>query len=174
MGKETAANLRWKQRLDEQRQDRRTLDQAQDQVVRDNRVMGLLAKAGELDARITAASQSGPLTEWNAPLDLLRERVQTLQELDRAAKDRGMPGFEYNAPPVLTHPDTFPDGSKVQITQLDDGTIEARLATGETFKGDPLTVTRKIGESTVNTKRWAYGIRDVTQSKLQQPQQPQV
>src|SRR5262252_991081 len=73
--KETAANLRWKQRLDEQRQDRRTLDQAQDQVVRDNRVMGLLAKAGEIDARLTAASQNGPLTEWTAPLDLLRERV---------------------------------------------------------------------------------------------------
>src|SRR5215469_2734959 len=84
-------NLQWNARLDAQRADRNALDQAQAQTVSDQKVMGLLAKAGELDARLTAASQNGPLTEWTAPLDLLRERAQTLQELDRAAKELGMP-----------------------------------------------------------------------------------
>src|SRR5215472_8851773 len=75
-------NLQWNARLDAQREDRQALDATQAQQISDQQVMGLLSKAQEIDARLTAAVQNGPLTEWTAPLDLLRARVQVLQELD--------------------------------------------------------------------------------------------
>lgn len=153
------ANLIRNQELTAQREDRIALDQAQEQAVSDQRVTKLLQHAQELQASLP---NDKPMTEWNMPTETLRDVATTMQELDREAKKRGLPGMDFaQSQPVADqrHPETFEDGSKVKIIQNADGTVEARLVTGEIFRGDPLEVTRKIGEASVNTKRWARQIK---------------
>jgi hypothetical protein len=64
-------------------------------------------------------------------------------------------------------PETFPDGSLYQISDLPDGQLQVQLVTGEIFKGDPLTVTKKIAEAKVHTTRWGQEWRQKAQAQPQ-------
>jgi hypothetical protein len=92
-------------------------------------------------------------------IDALNATLDPLYQTQQLAQERN---------PQLSHPDTFPDGSLDQVKDNGDGTLEAKLITGEVFRGDPLTVTRKIGEANVHTKRWA---REQRTQPVPQPQQ---
>ena len=142
--------------------------------------------------KVLTESQQGPENVWAMSPERLRYLAQTadmarpfLTPEQMAALDATMDPFiqpgspqtaaqlpePQRAPNIKQHPETFPDGSLVQIKDNGDGTLEARLITGEVFRGDPLTVTRKIGEANLNTKRWARGQRG--QEPPQQPEQIQ-
>ena len=173
------------------RQARTSLDQAQTRGVDDKNALELVKQAEALDSAIFAAAARSGLapTEWNISTELLRAKAKTNQQLDKTARAMGQPGIDlYDgeaglAPPSLgqpqpqtqqptaqQHPDTFPDGSTVHIKQNRDGTIQAKLVTGEIFKGDPITVTRQLGEAQVNTKRWGQSQRAAaTQAQSEQP-----
>lgn len=46
-----------------------------------------------------------------------------------------------------------------EIKKNEDGTVEIKYETGETFTGDPIEVMNKMGEAHVSTKRWAQNIK---------------
>ena len=136
--------------------------------------------------KLLTESQQGPENVWSMPPERLRYLAQTadmarqfLTPEQMAALDASVDPFlqppdplqqteqpQQQAPNNKQHPETFPDGSLVQIKDNGDGTLEASLITGEVFRGDALTVTRKIGEANVHTKRWAR------EQRAQQTQQP--
>jgi len=167
---------------------RRTQAQAQEGAVRgaiereqrgavdQGQVAALIQRAEELTATLPP-----DWTPQTLPMDKLAAVTQLRQEINRTAAMLGTPGLadgilergplapgqpQAQAQPQA-RPQTFPDGSLYQLTNLPDGNVEVRLITGEVFKGDPITVTRTIAESNVNTKRWAQQQRAQTQ---QQPQ----
>jgi hypothetical protein len=72
-------------------------------------------------------------------------------------------------PPQPEKPQTFPDGSTVQLRDNGNGTWELQLITGEVFKGDPQTIMRKAGEAQVSTKRWGQQQRATAQQPQMQP-----
>lgn len=45
------------------------------------------------------------------------------------------------------------------VKKNEDGTVEVRLETGEIFKGDPIEVMNKMGDSYVSGKRWTQNIK---------------
>ena len=164
------ANLVRERERAEQQQLENQGHELQAQAVDDKHVLELLQHANELQASLPTDK---PMTAWNLPVEKLRDVAKTMQELDTAAKKRGMLGLDMlpaqqqhepqQQPAQNQKPETFEDGSTVQIKQNQDGTLEARLITGEVFRGDPLTVTRKLGEAQVNTKRWGQQQRAASQ-----------
>lgn len=46
-----------------------------------------------------------------------------------------------------------------EIVKNDDGTVEVKLETGETYKGDPVEVLNQMGTSYVSGKRWTQNIK---------------
>ena len=46
-----------------------------------------------------------------------------------------------------------------EIKKLEDGKVEIKYETGETFIGDPMEVMNKMGEAHVSTKKWAQNIK---------------
>jgi len=46
-----------------------------------------------------------------------------------------------------------------EVKKNEDGTVEVRLDTGEVFKGDPIEVMNKMGDSYVSGKRWTQNIK---------------
>jgi hypothetical protein len=115
-----------------------------------------------------------PLDKLQA-LSNLRQKVQNLaaatgsQGLADGVLERGGPLAPANVLAQTVQqarPETFPDGSKSKVTQLEDGQIRVELVTGEIFTGDSLSVAQKIADANVNTKLWA-------RQKVAQAQQPQ-
>jgi hypothetical protein len=78
------------------------------------------------------------------PLDQTQSLAQQLPEAQQVRQNR---------------PETFPDGSTVQVQQHEDGSLEAHLITGEVFRGSPLEITQKLSEAQVSTKRWGQAQR---------------
>lgn len=58
-----------------------------------------------------------------------------------------------------------------KIEKNPDGNFHIELETGEIFDGDPLTVTTKLAEAQVNTKRWGQGFKQQAETLQQQAQQ---
>ncbi len=54
-----------------------------------------------------------------------------------------------------------------QLENLPDGNLKLKLATGEEFIGDPISVTQKLAESKVQTVAWAR--QKVAEAEQQQP-----
>lgn len=166
------ANLAREHSQKQQREQNIAIAQSQDAARFQKDVTGLLQHAQELSLTIPQNA-----TEWNAPLDTLRDYAKTSQELDRAAQRiRENPALEFQTdqqppqPQRLAKPETFPDGSLYQLTNLPDGNLQVKLITGEVYKGDPITVTQKLAESQVNTKRWGQQARSLA-TQAQQPSQ---
>lgn len=59
-----------------------------------------------------------------------------------------------------------------KIEKLPDGNLNVELETGEKFSGDPLTVTEKLAEAQVNTKRWGQGFKQELETLRAAPVQP--
>jgi hypothetical protein len=132
---------------------------------------------------VLAQSQQGPENAWAMSPERLKYLAQTAEMAAQFVTPEQLAALNSSVDPFIQteqlaaqlperqqvpsnqqRPETFPDGSLVQVQDFGNGTLEARLITGEVFRGDALTVTRKIGEANVHTKRWA---------KEQRAQQPQ-
>jgi hypothetical protein len=103
----------------------------------------------------------------------LRQQVQTLAAatgmsgLADGVLERGGPLSPANTIEKMARAESFPDGSKAKVTQLEDGRMQVELVTGERFVGDPLTVTQQMADAQVNTKLWAR--QKVSQAQTAQP-----
>lgn len=59
-----------------------------------------------------------------------------------------------------------------EIKKLEDGKVEVKYETGETFTGDPMEVLNKMGEAHVSTKRWAQNIKSENENLKNQQVNP--
>jgi hypothetical protein len=130
-------------------------------------------------------------TSWTLPLDKLEQLSNLRQRVNRLAAATGQPGLadgvlESGGPLAPENilglnpqqpqqqqqpkPATFPDGKTYQLKNLPNGDLEVQLITGERYAGDPITVTQRLAESQVNTKRW--GQQQRLQAQQPQPMQP--
>jgi hypothetical protein len=154
-----------------------------------------ISAGDRLALQIQALTDTFP-PNWTAetlPIDKLRQLSDLRQQVQNLAALTGAPGLADGVlesggplapanvlqnlpqPQPQAKPETFPDGSLYQLQNLPDGNMEVRLITGEVFKGDPLTVTQRMAEAQVNTKRWAQRARQSqpTAEPPQLNQQPQ-
>jgi len=163
---EVASNFRRDEAQKQEGAIRGQMEREQSQIVSDQKLIGLLAHAKELHASIPTGQT---LTEWNAPMNLLADYAKTMQELDAAAKERGITTEQLTVPQpqAQQRPETFPDGSLYQFNSLADGQVELNLITGETFKGTAEQVIQKVADSSVHTKLWAR--RKVEEAQLARP-----
>jgi hypothetical protein len=86
------------------------------------------------------------------PLDVQRSLVKARQDLDRTALSSELLEQQRIAQPQAQ---PQPAGPLVHYVDNQNGTVTAKLETGETFTGTPQQVIVKIGESKINTRRWA-------------------
>lgn len=121
----------------------------------------------QLDTAVKAIPEGA--TEWTLPMDKLKDLAKVTDEVQRLT---GQDLNQVQQPQQQQQrPETFPDGKPYQIKNLPDGNLEVQLITGERYLGDPMTVTQKLAESQVSTKRWGQSQRQ--QQQQQQPQQVQ-
>jgi hypothetical protein len=144
-------NLARAQEAEAQRAGKIAADQAQSQAVDDARVMKLLEHAKELQAAIP---QDKPLTEWNVPTEMLRDIANTSQELDRAARERGMPGLDGIMPqlpqaqPAAQHPDanSVKPHPRTSVSAIVRESVDVCQELRDLFGGDiPAFVMRRYG-----------------------------
>ena len=109
-------------------------------------------------------------TAYTADLDKLRDYAMVSDQVER------LTGINPNVPQQQPQqkqprPEAFPDGKTYQLNNLPDGNLEIQLITGERFIGDPITVTQKLAEAQVQTKRWGQSQRQQTQTQVQPTEQ---
>jgi hypothetical protein len=102
------------------------------------------------------------------PLDVQRSLVKARQDLDRATLSSELLEQQRIAQPQAQ---PQPAGPLVHYVDNQNGTVTAKLQTGETFTGTPQQVIVKIGESKINTRRWAE--EKVAAAQGQKPTNPQ-
>jgi hypothetical protein len=182
------ANFQRKQALEAGIKDRQELE-SQQQIQANN------AEAESLILQLETLGRKFPpdwTPEWlaeNMPLEL-RKLADLRQRINNLAAARGIPGFadgvlesgplapanvlgmgKQAKPPRA---ETFPDGSKSKVTQLEDGQIQVQLVTGEIFTGNPMTVAQQIADANVNTKLWArHKVAEAAQPQAQPAQYDQ-
>jgi hypothetical protein len=152
------------------RQERASLDVAQVQAVDDQNTFKLLQHAQELEMAMTSTGK--PLTPWTAPVNLLRDYVETLQALDADAKRRGLSGFDAER---MQYQVPQPDNQQPPFTYKDNGngTVTVNLKHGETFTGSYEQVIKNLAKSKQHTTEWAQGFRNqLTQQQPTRPEQP--
>jgi hypothetical protein len=86
------------------------------------------------------------------PLDVQRSLVKARQDLDRTTLSSELLEQQRIAQPQA---EPQPAAPLVHYVDNQNGTVTAKLQTGETFTGTPQQVIVKIGESKINTRRWA-------------------
>ncbi len=126
-------------------------------------------------------------TPETLPIDQLRQLSSLREQVNRLAASTGTQGLEDGVlesggplAPVNVlrparqnqrlNPQTFPDGKMYQLENLPDGNLKVKLATGEEFTGDPISVTQKLAESKVNTAVWARQKVEDAERQYQQRQ----
>jgi hypothetical protein len=129
-------------------------------------------------------------TPWTLAPDKLQQLANLRERVQRLAAATGQPGLEdgilesggplspENVLGLNPHkqqpqnrgkvvPQAFADGKLYQMDTSDPNQWKVKLATGEEFAGDPISVTQKLAESKVNTTAWAR--QKVAEAQQQQP-----
>lgn len=106
------------------------------------------------------------LLETRSPRDA-QHAMELEDHLRRSMGETGPTLQPIEQPARQVWPETFPDGSLYQISDLADGQVQLKLITGEVFSGDARTVAQKIAESKVHTTRWGQEWKQKAQQ--QQP-----